>query len=157
MEAKLGGATLEGLTISGARFEKARMQGAVLTGSVMTGASMRGALLRHAKLADIDWERADLRDADLRKVTFHLGSSRSGLVFGEPSEGTRSGFYTDDFNDQSYRSPEEIRVANLRGADLRGAVLRDTDFYLVDLREALYTPEQEVYLRRCGAILETRV
>ncbi|HLY75454.1 MAG TPA: pentapeptide repeat-containing protein, partial [Planctomycetota bacterium] len=88
---------------------------------------------------------------------FHLGSSRSGLVFGEPSEGTRNGFYTDDFNDQSYRSPEEIRVANLRGADLRGAVLRDTDFYLVDLREAKYTPEQGAYLRRCGAILETRV
>jgi uncharacterized protein YjbI with pentapeptide repeats len=157
MTANLGAANLEGMTISGARFEQARLQSAVLTGSVMPGATFHRAFLQHARLAEIDWERADLREANLTKVTFHLGSSRSGLVFGEPSEGTRKGFYTDDFNDQSYRSPEEIRVANLRGADLRGAILRDTDFYLVDLREAHYTPEQEVYFRRCGAILETRV
>jgi hypothetical protein len=82
---------------------------------------------------------------------------RGGLVFGEPSEGTRSGFYTDEYLDQSFRPPEEERKANLRGADLRGAHVEETDFYLVDLREARYTEAQEGYFRRCGAILETRV
>jgi uncharacterized protein YjbI with pentapeptide repeats len=157
MGADLRGCTLEGNEIPGGRFERARLNFATLTGSVMPGASFHGAILFGARMADVQWERVDLREADLRRVTFHLGSSRSGLVFGDPSEGTRNGFYTDDFNDQSYRSPEDIRVANLRGADLRGARIGDTDFYLVDLREAKYTPEQEAHFRRCGAILEARV
>ncbi len=50
--------------------------------------------------------------------------------------------------------PEEIRnPATLRGADLRGACIDRVDFYLVDLRDALYTPEQEAVLRRSRAIL----
>jgi uncharacterized protein YjbI with pentapeptide repeats len=44
-----------------------------------------------------------------------------------------------------------------RRADLRGANLEGVDFYLVDLRIALYDPDQEMHLRRCGAILGTRV
>lgn len=156
-EARLEESNLEGVRIPGARFEDARLNKTLLTGSFMPGASFRGADLRDAKLADVEWEKSDLRDADLRRATFHMGSSRSGLVFGEPSEGTRSGFYTDEYFDQSYRSPEEIRSASLRGADLRGAIVLGTDFYLVDLREAIFTPDQEEWFRRCGAILETRV
>ena len=38
-----------------------------------------------------------------------------------PCEGSRTGFYTDDYNEQDYKSPEEIRKACLCGADLRGA------------------------------------
>jgi len=105
----------------------------------------------------VEWEKSDLRDADLRKASFHMGSSRSGLVFGGPSEGTRNGFYTDEYYDQAFRAPEEIRSANLRGADLRDALVEGTDFYLVDLREAIFTPEQADWFRRCGAILEARV
>lgn len=56
-----------------------------------------------------------------------------------------------------YRPVEEIRKANLRGADLRGANVENTDFYLVDLRDAKYDAEQEAQFRRCGAILKTRV
>ncbi|MHC4404061.1 MAG: pentapeptide repeat-containing protein [Planctomycetota bacterium] len=56
----------------------------------------------------------------------------------------------------SFKSPEEIRKANLRGADLRGAAIADVDFYLVDLRDAHYTPEQAEHFRRCGAILADR-
>ncbi len=124
----------------------------------MPDASFRGANLANTGLAEIDWERADLRDADLRGSTFHLGSSRSGLV-GSPiaSEGSRTGFYTDEFNEQDFKAPEEIRKANLRGADLRGAEIEGLDFYLVDLRNARYTPDQEAILRATGAILETRV
>jgi hypothetical protein len=34
-----------------------------------------------------------------------------------------------------------------------GARLDGTDFYLVDLRGALFDPDQEPHLRRCKAIL----
>ena len=87
-----------------------------------------------------------------------MGSSRSGLV-GSPlaCEGSRTGFYTDEYHEQEFKSPEEIRKANLCGADLRGAMIDDVDFYLVDLRSARYTPDQEVIFRRCRAILEARV
>jgi uncharacterized protein YjbI with pentapeptide repeats/energy-coupling factor transporter ATP-binding protein EcfA2 len=153
--ALLKGCDLEGLLLPAACFEGADLEGAYLTGSVMPDASFRYACLRGAGLADIDWERADLRDADLIGATFHMGSSRSGLV-GSPiaCEGSRTGFYTDDYDDQTYKPPEEIRKANLCGADLRGARLDGVDFYLVDLRGACYDLEQEPHLRRSGAILE---
>jgi uncharacterized protein YjbI with pentapeptide repeats len=87
-----------------------------------------------------------------------MGSSRSGLV-GSPiaCEGSRTGFYTDDFNDQDFKSAEEIRKANLCGADLRGAKIDGVDFYLVDLRGAKYTADQADHFARCGAILRSRV
>src|SRR5438552_2501665 len=79
-----------------------------LTGSFMPGAGFEGALLYRARLAEIEWERASLRRADLRQATFHYGSSRSGLV-GSPlaSEGTRTGFYTNEALEPG-RPPEEI-------------------------------------------------
>ena len=52
------------------------------------------------------------------------------------SEGTRTGFYTDDSYEQDFKAPEEIRKANLCHADLRGAEIEKVDFYLVDLRGA---------------------
>ena len=83
-----------------------------------------------------------------------MGSSRSGLLFTNiASEGTRTGFYTDDYDDQSFKEPEEIRKANLCGCDLRGAKVLKVDFYLVDLRRAVYDAEQKTHFRRCGAIL----
>jgi uncharacterized protein YjbI with pentapeptide repeats len=156
-DANLAASNLEGVRLPGAHFEGARLYGAQLTGSVMPGATFRGASLYRAKLADVEWEKSDLRGADLRKASFHMGSSRSGLLFGGASEGTRTGFYTDEYYDQAYRVPEEIRSASLRGADLREALVEGTDFYLVDLREAIFTPKQGAWFRRCGAILETRV
>ncbi|MCK6462183.1 MAG: pentapeptide repeat-containing protein, partial [Planctomycetes bacterium] len=113
--------------------------------------------LAHAKVADVAWEGADLRGADLDGAIFHMGSSRGGLVESFlASEGTRTGFYTDDFDEQHFKSPEEIRKADLRGADLRGAKVERTDFYLVDLRDALYDEAQELHFRRCRAILRNR-
>jgi uncharacterized protein YjbI with pentapeptide repeats len=146
------------MSLPGANFERAVLKGAYLTGSQMPAANFRGATLAFAGLAEIEWPDADLRDADLSFATFHMGSSRSGLV-GSPiaSEGSRTGFYTDELHEQEFKSPEEIRKANLCGADLRGAKIDDVDFYLVDLRGARYTPDQEDQLRSSGAILETRV
>jgi len=148
---------LEDIDLPGADFTQAHLEGALLTGSRMPRASFAGASLGGARLADIQWEGVDLRHADMRQCTFHLGSSRSGLV-GSPiaCEGSRTGFYGDEFDQQTYRAPEEIRKANLCGADLRDANIEGTDFYLVDLRYAKYGDAQLEHFRRCGAILFDR-
>jgi len=155
--ARLDEANLEYMELPNADFRNAVLDRAWLTGSVMPRATFRGARLRGAGLADVEWEGADLRDADLRESSFYLGSTRSGLV-GSPiaSEGSRTGFYTDDYDEQPFKSAEEIRKANLRGADLRGAKVDGVDFYLVDLRGARYSQEQGEHFRRCGAILVDR-
>jgi uncharacterized protein YjbI with pentapeptide repeats len=152
--AKLINCNLEGLDLPGADFTEADLTGSLLTGTRMPGANFRGANLTSTGLADIDWEGADLRDADLTKASFHLGSTRSGLVGSViAGEGSRTGFYTDDFNDQTYRPAEEIRKANLCGANLMDAKVTGTDFYLVDLRRAVYSKQQAAHFARTGAIL----
>ena len=91
------------------------------------------------------------------QLMFHMGSSRSGLLFDvPPGEGSRTGYYTDDYHDLGYVDPAQIRKANLCGADLRGATVKGADFYLVDLRGAKYDLDQELHFRRCGAILEIK-
>ncbi len=145
------------MDLPGADLREAQLRGALLTASTMPGADLRGACLRGAGLAEIEWEGARLARADLRRATFHLGSSRSGLVQSPIAcEGSRTGFYTDDFDEQDFKPPEEIRKANLCGADLRGARIDDVDFYLVDLRGAAFDADQAEHFRRCGAILEDR-
>jgi uncharacterized protein YjbI with pentapeptide repeats len=157
-EARMEGCDLEYMSLPAADFERANLHSALLTGSTMFGANFRGACLREAGLADIEWEGANLRQTDLRRASFHMGSTRSGLVGSTiPCEGSKTGFYTDDYDEQTYKAPEEIRKANLCGADLRGAILDGVDFYLVDLRGALYDEKCADHLRRCGAILEARV
>lgn len=135
-------------------FSDAHLARADLTGSKLNRANFRRAYLQLALLADITWEGAILRDADLRGARFHTGSSRSGLVGSTVAgEGSRTGFYTEELEEQHFRAPEEIRKANLRGADLRGAHVWDTNFYLVDLRDAQYDANQRDHFRRSGAIL----
>lgn len=154
VRAKLRKINIEDVEWSSVDLANADLCEAMCTGSVLHTAVLRGAVLRHARLGEVHWERADLRDADLREVTFHLGSSRSGLVFSpHAGEGSRTGFYTDESLEQYFQSPEEIRKANLRGSDLRGAKVDGADFYLVDLRDALLEPEQLQQAQRTGAIL----
>lgn len=156
-EADLSECDLEGIALEAARFFGAKLHGAWLTGSKLPAADFRQADLCAAGLADIHWEGADLRWADLRGCTFHMGSSRSGLVGSPyPGHGSKTGFYTDDYNDQGFKAPEEIRKANLCGADLRGALLDGVDFYLVDLRGAQFDENYAEHLTRCGAILYDR-
>lgn len=153
--ARLRKAHLEGVELPGTDFESAWLLQARLTGAVLPCANLRDAQLTGAEMAYVNLEGADLRGACLRHVSFHLGSSRSGLVFSPyASEGSRTGFYTDDDQDAEVKSVEEIRKANLRGADLRGAHVEEADFYLVDLREARYDARQAIHFRHCRAILE---
>ena len=86
-----------------------------------------------------------------------MGSSRSGLVGSTVAcEGSKTGFYTDEFDEQDFKSPEDIRKANLRGANLSRAIVHGTDWYLVDLRNAKYSNTQAEHFARCGAILRSR-
>jgi uncharacterized protein YjbI with pentapeptide repeats len=152
--ANLAGCDLEGMMLDAPDFHDASLEKALLTGSSMPRANFLGANLRDSGLAHIDWPGACLLNADLQGASFHLGTTRSGLVQSPIAcEGSRTGFYTDDYNEQGFKSPEEIRKANLRGADLRGAKISSVDFYLVDLRDARYYPDQAEHFRRCGAIL----
>jgi uncharacterized protein YjbI with pentapeptide repeats len=145
------------MALRGLDFRGADFTGSYLTGSDFSGSDLSGANLQRAGLAEVNWENVDLRGADFTKASFHLGSSRSGLVGSViASEGTRTGFYTDDYNEQDYKAPEEIRKANLCGCDLREAVVTGTDFYLVDLRGARFSPEQQAHFANCGAILRAR-
>lgn len=137
---------------------KARFDGCDLTATRWRGAQLDGASFAAAGLADIDWEGADLRGCDLRHATFHLGNSRSGLVDSTiASEGSRTGFYTDESLEHQFQAPEDVRKANLRGCDLRGAQLEGADFYLVDVRGARLDPGQRGWLKRCRAILDRDV
>ncbi len=155
--AQLVGCDLEGVRLDDADFFQADLSGAWLTGSVLPRADFRHADLRNAGLADIHWEHADLRGADLRGCTFHMGSTRSGLVGSPyPGHGSKTGFYTDDYHDQAFKHPEEIRKANLCGADLRGANLSGVDFYLVDLRDAFLDDGIPAYIEQSGGILYDR-
>jgi uncharacterized protein YjbI with pentapeptide repeats len=145
---------LESIELPGGQFERAILKHCLLTDSFMPGANFRGAKLRGAGLAGIEWPGANLHNADLSGASFHLGSSRSGLVGSViPCEGSKTGFYTDEFTEQHYKRPEEIRKANLCNADLRGAKLDGVDFYLVDLRGARMDKAQRRHVARCGAIL----
>jgi uncharacterized protein YjbI with pentapeptide repeats/energy-coupling factor transporter ATP-binding protein EcfA2 len=146
---------LEELDLAGVDLRSACLTGALLTGANLAGANLSAARLCGARLGEVNLEHACLRDANLRGATFQMGSTRSGtLITPIASEGTRTGFYTEESEEQYFKSPEEIRKANLCGADLRGALIDGVDFYLVDLRGALYDPAQEVHFRRCRAILD---
>jgi uncharacterized protein YjbI with pentapeptide repeats len=151
---RLDGLRLESRCFEGASFPSCSFADADLTGFRAPGADFQEASFVRAGLADVEWRGADLRGADFREATFHAGSTRGGLV-GSPiaSEGTRTGFYTDDRGDLWCRDPGEVRRADLREADLRAAKVLDTDLYLVDLRGARLDPEQVDHARRCGAIL----
>jgi uncharacterized protein YjbI with pentapeptide repeats len=153
-EANLGQADLEQVDLPGADFHHAHLDGALLTDATLAGADLHGASLREARLGNVNLEGANLQAADLRGATFHMGNTRCGLVSSPIAcEGSRTGFYTDDEGEQYFKPPEEIRKANLCGADLRGARVSGVDFYLVDLRGAVYDDLQEGHFRHCGAIL----
>jgi uncharacterized protein YjbI with pentapeptide repeats len=153
--ADLSHAQMEDVVIRGASWRDSQLDYAHLTGSQLSSADLQRSSLAFAHLADVDWRGANLSNADLRGASFHMGSSRSGLV-GSPiaCEGSKTGFYTDEREEMHFKRPEEIRKADLRGADLRGANIEGVDFYLVDLRGAKLDANQLAQARQTGAILD---
>ncbi|MCK6445609.1 MAG: pentapeptide repeat-containing protein [Planctomycetes bacterium] len=144
---------LDGADLTGTELRKAWLAESILTGAKLAHANLAEASLIRALLADLHAPGANLKGADLSIAIFHMGSTRSGLVFGAPMEGSRTGFYDRETVELAYKRPEELRVANLVGADLRGVKFERTDFYLVDLRGARLDPELYEHAKRCGAIL----
>ena len=152
--ANLNRCDLEGVDLPAAEFDEAELCGALLTGSSIPGGNFRRANLRGAGLAAIRWKGADLGGARLTGATFHTGTTRSGLVQSTTAgEGSRTGFYTDESKELGFRSPEEIRVADLRDANLLDADVSGVDFYLVDLRGAVFSDGQRRHFERSGALL----
>jgi len=155
--ARLCRAKLDGIEMLFPCFRSADLSHADLTGASLRHGDFRSANLSNAGLADIDLQGANLSGVDFSNASFHLGSSRSGLVGSTiPCEGSKTGFYTDEFDEQDFKSPEDIRKADLRGANLTNAIVDKTDWYLVDLRGAKYSKEQAGHFASCGAILRSR-
>ncbi|MCC6409033.1 MAG: pentapeptide repeat-containing protein, partial [Planctomycetes bacterium] len=111
----LSGARLDDIELVDADLEFAWLIETQLTGAKLVRAKLARATLTRALLADLDAPGADFRDADLSGAVFHMGSTRSGLVFGTPMEGSRTGFYERETLELAYKRPEELRVANLVG------------------------------------------
>jgi len=154
-QASLFRATLNSLTIHQCNFDDANLFDAALSGSRMRESSLCRACLANSRLGEIDWEQCDLREANFSGATFHYGSTRCGIVASPyPSHGTRTGFYTDDWEELVFKTPELVRKASLVGCDLRGANLHGVDFYLVDLRGAILDPSQRQLVSASGAILD---
>lgn len=150
-------ANLEGSAAAALDLSGSTLANALLTGTHWPNADLRGVQLVGAGLNGIDWSGSDLRGADFTGAIFQLGSTRSGLLVGAPAMwGTKTGFYTIDWERDGRRPPEQIRVANLRGADLRGAKVLRCDFHLVDLRGVQCTAEQYAHFERCGAFVDPR-
>lgn len=145
---------LEAVVFQGCSFAGASFQHAYLTGSHMSESNLRSAIFSFAGLADIQWVCCDLRECQFHHASFHMGSTRCGLVGSPyPSHGTRTGFYSDDYEHLKFKQPELIRKANLQGCDFRGANIFEADFYLVDVRYAKMDSRQQRHMRACGAIL----
>ena len=54
--------------------------------------------------------RASGNEVALNRGMYQRKNAEIGSTI--PCEGSRTGFYTDDYNEQDYKSPEEIRKAS---------------------------------------------
>ncbi|MCA8923577.1 MAG: pentapeptide repeat-containing protein [Planctomycetes bacterium] len=125
----------------------------------LSGADFAGVPLPKARFCrclanGADFSRCDLRDAVFEEVRFELGSTREGLLLGEPaSEGTRSGYYAEGTTDDAWATQPDLPLASFREADLRGASFSGSLFRL-DLRGATLDPELRARAKREGALLD---
>jgi uncharacterized protein YjbI with pentapeptide repeats len=159
------GTTFKHAKMKQARLDRVRLEQSDLSHAILVSASMTDAVVRHCNLSNADLSGAymsgidlcgsNLREANLSGVQFHFGTSRSGLVDSDlASEGTRTGFYSSDYDAHVYQAAEELRVANLRYCDLRGCQFEDTNFWRVDLRNAQMDPPLRDAAAAMGAFLD---
>ena len=140
---------LEFVRLPGADFHSAHLKNALLTGSQMPGAVLPGRTA--ARMADIEWEGADLARPTCETARF-IRARRSGLV-GSPiaSEGSRTGFYTDEFHEQDFKDARGDPQG--RSGTPTCARVSTTSTSTWSTRGAKYSDDQEDHFRRCGAIL----
>ncbi|MBL4847376.1 MAG: pentapeptide repeat-containing protein, partial [Planctomycetes bacterium] len=156
--ANLSGAIFQGCALSAVELDELAISqsgffASELSGTTFRDADLHEAYFTHCWAHEANFEGADLRNSIFEEVTFHAGSSRSGLLLGGPaSEGTRTGYY-EGTNDDAWSPPESVRQASFCGADLRGASFRSTDLFRVDFRDALLDPELRTQAEQAGAIL----
>lgn len=137
----------------GLKFENSELGDSILTRSKLSRCSFTHSNLSGSRMAEIEWYDCDLRGTDLRKIIFHFGSTRCGLVGSPyPSHGTRTGFYSDQLEEQYFREPEAIRRAALINCDFRGANLEGVDFYLVDLTGSILDSHESRQAIATGAL-----
>ena len=140
---------LDGLAAEGVELERVE-----LTDASLRGATLRASRLWRCRAHGALLDGADLRSTSWSEVSFHVGSTRSGLLLGAPPlEGSRTGFYAEAAADERF-APDDARAASLRGCDLRGARFVDTSLFRVDLRGARLDPPLREQARRDGALLD---
>jgi hypothetical protein len=105
-------------------------------------------------LVTFNAETYSLADVQLSLAEWNRDDVIDFVMSPYPSHGTRTGFYTDDLEELSFKSPEEVRRGAMIRSDLRGAKLMGVDFYLIDLRETQLTPDQRRQVVATGGIVE---
>ncbi|MBI5433500.1 MAG: hypothetical protein HZA52_11785 [Planctomycetes bacterium] len=134
-------------------FERASKHDTVL-GSPSNG-------LEGARLVRATWnplESAAAEDAvscgaELRVVVFQRDSTRGVLVFDRPPmDGSRTGFHESGVLALAYERPEELRVANFRGADLRGGNRTDANIDPIGWHGAVLDAPYSTRGTRCAAL-----
>jgi len=126
-----------------------------LGGTDLSGLDLRQAHFGKCRAHAVDFSGCDLREARFEPdVRFELGSTREGMLLGEPaSEGTRTGYYAEGTTDEAWSTQPDLPLASFRGADLRGVTFGPSLFRL-DLRGATLDPELRERARKEGALLD---
>ncbi len=143
------------LELDGLLAENLELEGVDLTGTSLREARLGGAKLRGCRAHGLVLDGADLRLTAWSRVSFHVGSTRSGLLVGAPAlEGSMTGLYAAEAAVDERLAPDDACAASLRGCDLRWARFEGTSLFKVDLRGARLDPPLREQARRDGALLD---
>jgi uncharacterized protein YjbI with pentapeptide repeats len=113
------------------------------------------AKFRDCRANEVNFQDANLSGSVFEEVSFHAGSSRSGLLLNKPAlEGNMTHYYTENHKDDVWGRPESIRHANFNGANLIGARFINTNLFRVDFRGAKLDPGLRRMARKHEAILD---
>lgn len=143
------------LELDGLLAENLELEESDLTGASLREARLGGSKLRGCRAHGLVLDGADLRLTAWSRVSFHVGSTRAGLLLGAPAlEGSMTGFYAAEAAVDERLAPDDACAASLRGCDLRWARFEETSLFKVDLRGARLDPSLREQARRDGALLD---
>lgn len=160
------------LNLAGAFLAEADWPEVDLTRCDLSRAIFTRANLEHAQLGDATACGADFASANLQRVFLSRVNASDANFVGANLSSARGGKVILESANLSSADLTEARLlgSNLKSSNLKQAILRhaclassdfhnantDVDFYLVDLRDALYDLKQRAHFQKCGAILESR-